>query len=147
MLERPEQAERRPECPEPGAAPKKRGWALRGKARKRRASTSGGRRTGSKLTPHEVISSLEIVERLGAMNRTIDELAAWFDVTQPTVNARFREYPALGQAWRRGLAMAQISTRRLLFNKAMRPTADGTTSALYLARKLLWPQDGDDGRD
>lgn len=134
----------RPECSEPAAAPKKRRtWAMRGRQRKRRAQ---GRAAARKFTVTGSVSNVEIVERLAEMHATADEASGFFRISQPTWNARLKAHEPLRDAWRRGQAVAAISTRRLLFQKAEQPSGDGVRAALYLARVLrLWPQDGDDG--
>ncbi len=139
MLEQPD----RPERPEPDAAPKKRRtWPLRGAAR-------GSLKVGRKprvLTPGGTMSNAEIVGRLAAaLNCSADEAASFFAVSQPTWNSRLRRYPALKAAWDSGRATAAVSLRRLLFDKATKPTGAGCRAALFLARMLIWPQDGDDG--
>ncbi len=54
------------------------------------------------LLPSGTLTTLEIVERLASLNATVDECAVFFGCSQPTVNQRFRAYPALRQAWDRG---------------------------------------------
>ena len=74
------------------------------------------------------------------MNATADEACGFFRVSQPTWNARLKAHPQLRQAWVAGRATATISLRRLLFNKALLPTGEGTRACLFLARQLVWPQ-------
>ena len=93
------------------------------------------------LTPTGVMTNVEIVGQLAAMQATADEAASFFGVSQPTWNARLKAHPQLRQAWDAGRATATISLRRLLFNKALLPTGDGTRACLYLGRQLLWPRD------
>ena len=66
------------------------------------------------------------------------EAAYVLDVTAPTLSARFRENPEVAAAWRRGKAIATMTTRRLVWWHAQQPNAGGARVALYLARQLLW---------
>ncbi len=139
MLEHPD----RPERPEPDAAPKKRRtWPLRGAARGR---LKPGRKPRV-LAPGGTMSNAEIVGCLAAtLHCSADEAASFFGVSQPTWNSRLRRYPALKAAWDSGRGTAAVSLRRLLFDKATKPTGAVCRAALFLARMLIWPQDGDDG--
>ena len=110
-----------------------------------RPKAKGERKAGLKFPPNGVISTAEAVERLGELSATVDEVAIFFNCSQPVVSQRFRENPELRQAYDRGKTLSQISLRWLLFNKAKRPDGAGCAAALYLGRMLLWPADGDDG--
>jgi hypothetical protein len=120
--------------------PRKRTWALRGKCRKR---PDGAKRAGKKLALSGTLTNIEALEGLARIGATVDETAVFFEISQPTVNARFRAHPELRAAWDCGRAEAQISIRRLLFEKAKHANGAGTRAALFLARMLLWPRGGD----
>jgi hypothetical protein len=122
---------------------RQRVWPLRGKARKRPAG-GAERKAGPKFPADGVVTNLQAVERLGQLGATLDELSVFFDCSQPLISQRFREHSELKAAWDRGKTQAQISTRRLLFQKALSPTAAGVQASLFLAKMLLWPHDGGD---
>lgn len=133
----------RSDHPEVDAAPKKqREWKLRGR---RRARPAHGKTAARRFTVTGAMPHVELLERLGEIGATVDELGVVFSVSQVTVNKRLADHAELKAAWLRGKALSQISVRHLLHQKAQRPTSDGTRAALFLARQLIWPQDGDDG--
>ncbi len=81
------------------------------------ASAGGTRRRGrprKTFGPSDLISVLDALERLRAFGFTLGETAAFFQVTEPTLRARFREFSAMREAWRRGRGIADISLRRRL---------------------------------
>jgi hypothetical protein len=119
-------------------------WRLRGKARKQPVGGTK-QKAEPKFLANGTITVLQAVERLGQLGATLDELSIFFDCSQPTISTRFREHSELKRAWDCGKAEAQISTRRLLFQKAVSPTAGGVQAALFLAKMLIWPNNrGDD---
>ncbi len=75
------------------------------------------------------------------------EAAYVLDVTAPTLSARFREHPEVAAAWRRGKAIATMTTRRLVWWHAQRPDGSGTRAALFLAKQLLWADEPLQERD
>ncbi len=119
--------------------PRQRTWKLRGKRRKR--PPDGVKRAGKKLALNGTLTNLEALAGLARIGATIDEAAVFFEVSQPTVNARFRSFPALRLAWDQGRANSSISLRRLLFDRAKQPNGGGAAAALFLAKMLLWPRD------
>ena len=119
-----------------------RTWEMRGRRRKKPAR---GKAAARKFVLGAAVSVIDCVERLGAMGCTVYELAGFFNVSQVTASKRLKDCKALRRAWDAGRAVSQISVMHLLHQKAQRPTSDGTRAALFLARQLIWPQDGDDG--
>ncbi len=81
-----------------GEKPRKRTWALRGKRRKRPAGEKKAR-AGKKLALNGTLTNVEALEGLGRIGATVDETALFFQVSQPTVNTRFRAHPELRRAW------------------------------------------------
>ena len=118
----------------PRKAAKKRVWKLRGR-RKRRAT--GERAAGLKLALNGSIPNIVALERLAMLAATIDEAAIFFGCSQPIIHQRFRDHPEMKAAWDHGRASAQISLRRNLYNRALRPDAAGAQAALFLARWTL----------
>ncbi len=115
----------------------RRRWPLRGKGRPRPAEGKP-----DALTPSGAMSNVELLERLGEILCTVDELGLIFGISQPTVNNRLRDHQELDQAYRRGKALWRISRRRLLCAKAQRNSGEGIMAALYLSQCLLmWPRD------
>jgi hypothetical protein len=96
------------------------------------------KRSKRKLHAGEQISILQAVERLGSLQCTLDELAQFLRVSQPTLSARFHEQPDLREAWTRGQSQGRMALRRLLWDKAQLPNASGVKAAIYLANSLLW---------
>ena len=97
-----------------------------------------GHPTRKKLAPGGKISNLQAIERLGALQATIDEASCFFGVTQPTFSKRLREHPEMRAAWSRGQAIGQMSLRRLVWDRALQPNASGVRAALFLAKQLIW---------
>jgi hypothetical protein len=138
--------DRSPDDPDKeAAAPRpKRIWPLRG------AMRAGGKlKAGRK--PHRMtvggasVPDIELVERLGEIGATVDELSLVFGLSQVTVSARFKANPKLRDAYERGKALARISMRHRLFQASEKPTDGGTRAILFLARQLLlWPRDAGD---
>jgi hypothetical protein len=135
-----------PANPEESAAPKpkRRTWPLRG------AMRAGGKLKGGRK-PHRLtvggasVPDIELVEKLGQIGCTIDELSIAFSLAPPTIAARFKAHPQLKEAFARGKAVAQISMRHRLFQASEKMTDGGVRAILFLARQLLlFPRDGVD---
>ncbi len=81
---------------------------------------------------------MEAIERLGAIQCTLDDVACFFSITRPTISKRLREHPELKRAWDYGRAIGKTSLRRLLWDRAKLPNASGVKAAIFLARQLIW---------
>jgi len=103
-------------------------------------ATEAGKKRGRprKLAPGGRLPIAETLERLAAIKCTRAEAAYVLDVTVPTLSAMFHEHPEIATGWRRGKAIATMTTRRLVWWYAQQPNAGGARVALYLARQLLW---------
>lgn len=96
-----------------------------------------------KLASGDKIGVLRAIERLGAIQCTLDEAAYFFGVSQPTLSKQLRERPKLRAAWHRGRAVGKMALRRLLCSRAKRPDASGLKAALFLARQIIWVERDD----
>ena len=95
----------------------------------------GGKRTGAGRRAASI--DLTEVEKLGALQCTDEEIAAWFGVTARTLERR-KKKPAFAGAMGRGRAKGRISVRRLLHAQA---TQGSTAAAIFLAKNLLGYRD------
>jgi hypothetical protein len=91
-----------------------------------------------KLLPDDMISTLEAIERLGALQATQDETAQFLGVSQPTLTKRFAELPEFRMAWERGRSIGKMALRRLLWAHALRPSASGVAAAIHLSKQPSW---------
>ncbi len=95
----------------------------------------GGKRSGAGRKPVEI--DLVELERLGSLQCTDQELAAYFGVDVKTIERR-KKQPAFAAAIERGRAKGRVSIRRNLFALA----AKGNVAAsIFLAKNLLGYKD------
>ena len=77
------------------------------------------------------------LEKLCGMQCTIEEIAAFFDVSTRTIERR-RNIPKFLEAMERGKAKGRVSVRRALFKLA---AAGNIAAAIFLAKNLLGYKD------
>ena len=96
----------------------------------------GGKRAGSgrkavKIDPVEL-------EKLCNIQCTEEEMAAWFGVSERTIQRRRQRQPVFGEAMERGRAKGRVSVRRILFAQAAK---GNPAAAIFLAKNLLGYRD------
>ena len=77
------------------------------------------------------------LEKLCGMQCTVEEIAAFFDVSARTIERR-RGIPKFNEAMERGKAKGRVSVRRTLFKLA---AAGNIAAAIFLAKNLLGYKD------
>src|SRR5215467_16294527 len=73
------------------------------------------------------------LEKLAAMQATDEEIAAWFDVSQKTVQRRKKSSAEFRETLQKGRAKGRISVRRNLFELSNHNVA----ASIFLAKNLL----------
>ena len=73
------------------------------------------------------------LEKLAAMQATDEEIAAWFDVSQKTVQRRKKSSAEFREILQKGRAKGRISVRRNLFEHSNHNVA----ASIFLAKNLL----------
>jgi hypothetical protein len=86
--------------------------------------------------PKTTIDLLEL-EKLCGMQCTIEEIAAFFEVSPRTIERR-RNVPKFLEAMERGKAKGRVSVRRALFRSA---SAGNIAAAIFLSKNLLGYKD------
>lgn len=81
--------------------------------------------------------SAEEIEKLGAINATQAEMAAWFGVTTQTIENRLQE-PKFRDAYESGRAHGRMSLRRQQIAAA---AAGNPTLLIWLGKQLLGQRD------
>lgn len=87
--------------------------------------------------PKVVNPDLKQVEKLGQLQCTYEELAAYFEVAKRTV-IRWMEQEAFSEALERGKAMGRISLRRAQTQAAL---GGNPTMLIWLGKQLLGQKD------
>ena len=95
----------------------------------------GGHRDGAGRKPVEI--DLEQLEKLGSLQCTDREIAAFFRCTTRTIEKR-RKDPAFKEALERGKALGQISVRRAQMKQLH---AGSATMGIWLGKQLLGQRD------
>jgi hypothetical protein len=81
---------------------------------------------------------LEGITTLSALNCTKREVAAFFGVSESTVEHRFTSEPDLKAAWEKGCATGKLSLRRKQTELA---NAGNVTMLIWLGKQLLGQRD------
>lgn len=80
----------------------------------------------------------EELHKLGALQCTQTEIAAWFDVSLATIEKRLAQEPKLREAYERGKAKGRISVRR----HQIKLLEEGNpTMGIWLGKQLLGQRD------
>lgn len=95
----------------------------------------GGKREGAGRKSARI--DLGELEKLGALQCTDEDLAAFFAVKVRTIERR-RQKPALAAAMESGRAKGRLSVRRSLFAQAQN---GNTAASIFLAKNLLGYRD------
>lgn len=90
---------------------------------------------------------LDGITALSALNCTLQEVAAFFGVSESSVDHRFTQEPELKAAWEKGRATGKLSLRRKQTELA---NGGNVTMLIWLGKQLLGQRDkaevtGEDG--
>lgn len=85
----------------------------------------------------KTVFNVEELEKLGGMQCTQKEVAAWFGCTPMTINRRFKAEPKLAEAFETGQEKGRISLRRTQFRIA----ETNAGMAIFLGKNYLGQTD------
>lgn len=95
-------------------------------------------RTGKPEGRPPIQFDLEGVSALAALNCTLQEVAAFFGVSESTVEHRFTQEPELKATWEKGKATGKLSLRRKQTELA---NGGNVTMLIWLGKQLLGQND------
>lgn len=96
------------------------------------------KKTGRPEGRPPIIFDLEGITALAGLNCTLQEVAAFFGVSESTVEHRFTTEPDLRAAWEKGRASGKLSLRRKQTEMA---NAGNVTMLIWLGKQLLGQKD------
>ncbi len=105
-------------------------------SRKSAKSSSRKAKPKAKLGQPKIELDLEELEKLGNLQCTKDDVAAWFGCSLPTVKRRLRE-DLYREVWERGLGQGRVSLRK----KQMALADKNATMAIFLGKQILGQRD------
>jgi hypothetical protein len=93
---------------------------------------------GRKLGVHHKETDLSLIEGLGEINATHDEIAAVVGLSRQTVGKRFKDDIAWQEAFEKGKSKGRVSLRRLQWRHANSPTNSASVNmTIHLSKHFL----------